>query len=112
LVPGDWYDDLQSEVHWLGLQKAIAMNPTRKTKAEDIETALQARIRQRNLSPDECIKEKLFDLQAFICHLAQTPNGKADLQRRIQLLGDCKLLTGESYRHFYGKLRHWLDRDV
>ena len=88
------------------------MTPTRSTKAENIETVVQGRNRQRDLPADDLIKEKLADLQAFICHLAQTPNGKVDLQRRVQVLGKCLPARGESDRQFYGKLRLWLDRDV
>ncbi len=88
------------------------MTPTRTTKAEDIEIVLQGRIRQGDLPADALIKEKLTDLQAFICRLAQTPNGKADLQRRVQVLGKCQPVSGESDRLFYGRLRRWLDRDV
>ena len=85
------------------------MNPTRKSKVEDLEAALQARIRQKNLLPAERIREKLIDLQTFVRQLAQTDEGKADLRRRLDRFGDCKPLPEESDRHFYGKLRRWLD---
>ena len=88
------------------------MTPTRTTKADNIEIVLQGRIRQGHLTADDLIKEKLADLQAFICHLAQTPNGKVDLQRRVQVLGKCLQVREETDRHFYGRLRLWLDRDV
>jgi hypothetical protein len=87
------------------------MNPNRKSKTEDLEAALQARIRQMNLPPDEQIREKLLHLQAFVRQLAGTHEGQADLQRRCQLFGDCLPVAGESASHFYGRLRCWLDRD-
>jgi len=34
------------------------------------------------------------------------------LQHRIDRFGDCKPLPDESDRHFYGKLRRWLDGDL
>jgi hypothetical protein len=88
------------------------MNPTRKTKVEDLEAALHARIRQKSLLPAERFREKLTDLRTFIHQLARTDEGKADLQRRLDRFGDCRPLPEESDRHFYGKLRRWLDYDV
>jgi hypothetical protein len=88
------------------------MNPTRKTKVEDLEAALQARIRQQDLVPAERFREKLTDLRTFIHQLARTDEGKADLQRRIDRFGDCRPLPEESDRYFYGKLRRWLDHDL
>lgn len=86
------------------------MNPNRKSKAEDLEAALQARVRQMTLPPDEQIREKLLHLQAFVRQLARTHEGQADLRRRTQLFGDCQPAPGESASHFYGRLRCWLDR--
>lgn len=88
------------------------MTPTRATKADDIKAILDSRVRQTKLPADDRIKEKLTDLRTFIGHLAQTPIGRAELQQRIQVLGNCVPNVGESDRHFYGRLRHWLDRDM
>jgi hypothetical protein len=46
----------------------------------------------------------------FIGHLKRTPHGCAEIERRIKRFGDCKRIEGETSGHFYGKLRHWLDR--
>ena len=88
------------------------MNPTRKTKVDDLETALQARIRQQNLLPNQRFREKLTDLRTFIHQLTRTDEGKAELQRRIDQYGNCTPLPEESDRHYYGKLRCWLDHDL
>ena len=88
------------------------MNPTRKTKFEDLEIAREARLRQNHLLPAAQITEKLTDLLTFVRQLERTEEGKADLERRAQMFGDCMLDPNENERHFYGKLRHWLDGDV
>jgi hypothetical protein len=88
------------------------MNPNRKSKEEDLEAALQSRVRQGNMPPNEQIKEKLAHLQTFVRQLARTNEGQADLQRRFQLFGDCAPVPGESESQFYGRLRCWLDRDA
>lgn len=88
------------------------MNPTRKTKVEDLEAAQQVRARLSNLAPDEQIREKLSNLSGFVQQLAQTDAGKADLDRRTRMFGPCKRAAGESNRDYYGRLRRWLDRDL
>jgi len=88
------------------------MNPNRKSKDQDLQAALQSRVRHGNLSPDEQVKEKLAFLQTFMSQLAKTNEGQADLRRRSQLFGDCTPAHGESESHFYGRLRCWLDRDI
>ena len=86
------------------------MNHYRKANVEYMEAALQARIRRQNLPPEEQVQEKLADLQAFVRDLAKTPHGKADLERRVQMFGACTPEDDESPRHYYGRLRQWLDR--
>lgn len=93
------------------MQKAAEMNPNRKSKEEDLEAAMQSRVRQASMAPNEQIQEKLAHLQTFVRQLARTNEGQADLQRRSQLFGDCTPAPGESESHFYGRLRCWLDRD-
>ncbi len=85
-------------------------HPNRKMKREDLEATLQFRIRQENLAIEDLIEEKLTHLQIFIGQLTRTPYGLAEIERRIERFGDCKQIEGETSGHFYGKLRHWLDR--
>ncbi len=87
------------------------MHRYHKSSAEDHELARQARIRRANLPAELQLEERLADLQAFIRQLANTPHGKADLCRRVQLFGDCAPTAGETARHYYGKLRQWLDHE-
>ena len=89
----------------------MTMKHYRKSNFADLEAARQASIRRQNLPPEEQIKEKLADLQKFIQQLAHTPHGKADLQQRVGMLGECTQEAGESERDFYGKLRRWLERN-
>ena len=89
----------------------MTMNHYRKSNIADLEAARQASLRRQSLPPEEQIKEKLADLQTFIQLLAHTPHGKADLQQRVRMLGECTQDAGESDRDFYGKLRRWLERN-
>ena len=86
------------------------MNPNRRMQREAVEATLQFRSRQETLSAEDLIEEKLTHLQMFIEHLKCTPHGWAEIERRIKRFGDCKQYDGETSGHFYGKLRHWLDR--
>jgi len=104
-------DMMKTSELWFKPQNSKSMHHYRKSNVEDLAAALQARIRQENLPPEERIKEKLADLQRFIQQLARTPHGQADLQQRVQMLGECTQDPGESDRDFYGKLRRWLERD-
>ncbi|HEV2972416.1 MAG TPA: hypothetical protein VGY55_20760 [Pirellulales bacterium] len=79
-------------------------------KHEDLEATLLFRSRQETLSAEDLIEEKLTHLQMFIDHLKRTPHGWAEVERRIERFGDCERIEGETPGHFYGKLRHWLDR--
>jgi hypothetical protein len=87
------------------------MNHYCKPNSEDLSAARQAQIRCGNLPPDEQLALRLVDLQTFVGQLAKTPHGSAELERRIQRFGACTPTVGESQRHFYGKLRRWLDRE-
>ncbi len=87
------------------------MNRYRKSTAEALEAARQARVRRETLPPEAQLEQRLADLQTFVRQLANTPHGRADLARRVQLFGDCAQTPGESRRHYYGKLRDWLDRE-
>jgi len=88
------------------------MDLSRKSSREGREVTLQYKTRQEGLLGEELIEEKLAQLLEFIGKLKQTPAGSAELQRRTKLFGKCQRIEGETSVEFYGKLRHWLDRDV
>jgi hypothetical protein len=88
------------------------MHPNRKMRREDLEAMLQSRIRQETLAVEDLVEEKLNRLQVFIGQLARTPHGLAEIERRAKRFGDCKQIEGETSGQFYGKLRHWIDRDM
>jgi hypothetical protein len=86
------------------------MTPNRRTQHEAVEATLQFKSRQETLSAEDLIEEKLIHLQMFIGHLKRTPHGLAEIEGRTKRFGDCERIEGETSGHFYGKLRHWLDR--
>ena len=59
------------------------MDRTRKANREDHEATLQYRTQNEALHEAELIEEKLIQLQATVSQLEQTPQGMAELQRRI-----------------------------
>jgi hypothetical protein len=85
-------------------------HPNRKMKREAVEATLRFRSRQETLSAEDLIEERLTHLQMFIGQLTRTPYGLAEIERRTTRFGNCKRIEGETSGHFYGKLRHWLDR--
>ena len=87
------------------------MDITRKAHREAQEATLQYRSRQEAMLDDELIEDKLTQLLDFVDMLKRTPEGTAEIQRRVRLFGDCKRSAGETSGEFYAKLRHWLDRD-
>ena len=87
------------------------MDITRKANREAQEATLQYRSRQEALLDDELTEDKLKQLLEFVGGLNQTPEGTAEIQRRIKLFGECQRSEGETSAEFYAKLRHWLDRD-
>jgi len=88
------------------------MNPSRKSKREDLEVILQYRSSQQNLLVEERMEEKLTQLQAFVGQLTATPHGRTELENRTKRFGDCQRIEGETSGQFYSRLRQWLDRDV
>lgn len=88
------------------------MNPIRNAKRDGQEATLQYRTRQESLGVEELSEEKLAQLHSFIEQLKQTPPGAAEFERRIRLFGECRRVEGETSSLFYGRLRHWLDRDI
>ncbi len=88
------------------------MDTTRKATREGNETTLQYQSPQEALLVEGLNEDQLTQLLKFINGLEQTPVGAAELQRRIKLFGECKQTEGETSGQFYGRLRHWLDRDM
>jgi hypothetical protein len=67
---------------------------------------------QEALLDEELTEDKLAQLLAVIGELEHTPEGNAELQRRIKLFGTCERSEGETSTDFYAKLHHWLHRDI
>ena len=88
------------------------MDITRKATREGNETTLQYQSPQEALLVEGLNEDQLTQLLESISRLEQTPAGAAELQRRIKFFGDCKRIDGETSGQFYGRLRHWLDRDM
>jgi hypothetical protein len=88
------------------------MDTTRKATREGNEITLQYQSPQEVLLVEGLNEDQLTELLKFISGLEQTPVGAADLERRIKLFGECKRNEGETSGEFYGRLRHWLDRDM
>jgi hypothetical protein len=88
------------------------MDASRKATRAGNETTLQYQSPQEALLAEELNKDKLTQLQTVISGLEQTPAGATELQRRIKLFGECKRIEGETAGQYYGRLRHWLDRDL
>lgn len=87
-------------------------NPTRITKQADLAAMVHEHNRFENLSHLGRIQERLRRLRAFIEELANTEQGRKDLQQRITLLGPCHPIANETPSAFYGRLRQWLDKDL
>ena len=88
------------------------MDRSRKATREGNEVTLQHMSPKEALLIEELVEEKLAQLQASIEQLKQTPEGTAELQRRIKAFGECKRIEGETSGQFYDKLRRWLDREI
>ncbi len=88
------------------------MNPTRKTKLDDLAAVQGLRQRRQYLTPNVQVRERLFELQEFIRQLSQTVQGQADLRQRSVRYGACEILPDESELNFYGRLRRWMDHDL
>ena len=67
---------------------------------------------QEALLDAELTEDKLAQLLAFVGELEHTPEGNAELQRRVKLFGECERSEGETSTDFYAKLHHWLHRDI
>lgn len=87
-------------------------NPTRFSKQEDLAAIANHRHRFDNLSNSDQMHERLSQLQTFVRQLANTDQGRDELQQRTTLLGPCHPTVNETPSIFYGRLRRWLDKDL
>ena len=88
------------------------MDRSRKANREGHEVTLQHTSRKQALLVEELVEEKLAELQALLEQLKQTPKGRAELERRAKVFGECARIEGETSTQFYAKLRRWLDREI
>ena len=88
------------------------MDRSRKANREGNEVTLQYKSQVETLLIEQLVEERLAQLQASIEQLKQTPEGTAELNRRVKAFGECKRIEGESAGNFYDKLRRWLDRPL
>ena len=88
------------------------MDISRRRYREANEITLQYQSRRESMLEEELAVDNLTQLLTFIGQLDQTPPGTAELQRRRKLFGECQRTEGETSGQFYGRLRHWLDRDI
>lgn len=94
------------------IHAVMRMNPTRKTKLDDLAAVQGLRRRRQDLTPNVQVRERLFELQEFIRQLSQTVQGQADLRQRSARYGACDILPDESELNFYGRLRRWMDHEL
>ena len=88
------------------------MNPKQNAKREGHEATLQYRTHQETLGVEERYEERLAQLHSYIRQLKRTPPGAVEFERRIKVFGECNRVDNEPTNQFYGRLRHWLDRDM
>ncbi len=88
------------------------MDRSRKANREGNEVTLQHKSRKEASLIEELVEENLAQLQASMEQLKQTPEGTAELQRRVKAFGECQRIEGETSGQFYDKLRRWLDREI
>ena len=88
------------------------MDRSRKASRGASEVTLQHKSRQEALLVEELAEQNLARLQATIEQLQQTPAGAAELQQRVDSIGQCQRIDGETASQFYERLRLWLERDL
>jgi CRISPR/Cas system-associated endonuclease Cas1 len=88
------------------------MDRSRKANRKANEVTLQHTSQREASLVEEMVEEKLAQLQASIEQLRQTPEGIAELQRRVKVFGECPRVEGETSGQFYDKLSRWLVRDI
>ena len=75
------------------------MDRSRKATREGNEVTLQHKSRKEALLVEELAEANLAQLQASIERLKQTPEGTAELQRRVKAFGECERIEGETFNH-------------
>jgi hypothetical protein len=88
------------------------MDRSRKATREGNEATFHYQSRQAGLLEEALIEDKLSQLQAFIAQLEQDPTGKAQLERRTRLFGECEREADQSSADFYARLHRWLEREI
>jgi hypothetical protein len=88
------------------------MDRSRKENREGRERTFQYKSRKEALLDAELTEDKLAQLLVFVEELKRTPEGNAEIQRRVKLFGECERSEGEASTDFYAKLHHWLHRDI
>ena len=88
------------------------MDRSRKANREGNEVTLQHKSRKEALLIEKLVEEKLAELQASMEQLKQTPEGMAELKRRVKVFGECQRIEDETPGQFYDKLRRWLEREI
>lgn len=88
------------------------MDRSRKANREGNEVTLQHKSQKEALLIEELVEENLAQLQASIEQLQQTPEGTAELRRRVKAFGECKRIAGDTSGQFYDKLCRWLDKEM
>lgn len=88
------------------------MDRTRKASREGHEKTLQYKSRQEIRLDEESSEVKLAQLLEFIGTLERNRAGKAELQRRTKLFGECKRLDDETATDYFAKLHHWSHREI
>ena len=88
------------------------MDRSRKATREGNEATLQYKSQAEKLRIEEITEGNLAQLQASIVALKQTPEGTAELQRRVKAFGECQRTGDETSSQFHDKLRRWLEREI
>lgn len=88
------------------------MDRSRKATRAGNEVTLQHKSPKEALLIEELVEDKLAQLQASIEQLKQTPEGTAELQRRIKAFGECQRIEGQTSGQYYEQVRRWLYREI
>jgi len=88
------------------------MDRTRKATREGNEITLQHMSPKEAFLIEELVEDNLTQLLVSVEHLKETPEGAAELQRRVKAFGECQRTEDETSRQFYDKLRRWLEREI
>ena len=88
------------------------MDRSRKANREDNEVTLQHKSRAEAALVEQMIEENLALLRASVEQSRRTPEGAAELQRRVKAFGECARIEGELSGPFHDRLRRWLDREI